>query len=88
MIDGAEKTLDAGEALKDYMQRVADWEKGGSLQEAVDSFAERALSTAKAIGDRNDRADIASRPGRRRNAKRRRGSAWFREAASCWGVRR
>ena len=49
-IDGAGGTFDAEEELNDYMQRVADWEKGGSLRGTVGSFEERLRQIMKAIG--------------------------------------
>ena len=70
-IDGAgQSTLDAEEELGDYMQRVAERGKDGRLLEAVDSFEERMGPIMKAIGDRNDRKDIAGRLKWRRGPKR------------------
>ena len=71
-MDGAEKKtiLDAERELTDYMQRVADWEKNGDLQAAIASFDEQQGPIAQAIGDANDRADIANRLKWKRSAKR------------------
>ena len=72
-IYGAEETVGAGEELNDNMHLVADWEKDSRLHGAVDSFEERVGPIKKAFGGRNDRADVASRPKWRRNAKRHKG---------------
>lgn len=52
------------------MQRVADWEKNGDLQAAIASFDEQQGPIAQAIGDANDRADIANRLKWKRSTKR------------------
>ena len=69
-IEGAEENnLDAEAEPNDDMQRVADWEKGGKIQAAEESFEERAGPIMKAIGSRDDRADIANRQKWKRGAK-------------------
>ena len=64
------KTLDAEKEPDDYTRRVAEWEKDSTLQSAVDSFDERMGPIMQAMGDRDDRADIANRLKRGRSAKR------------------
>ena len=69
-MDGAEKkTLAAKEELNDYIQRAAEWEKGGTLQSAGGPFEGRMGPIRKAFGGRGDRADMANRQKWKRGAK-------------------